>query len=468
MSKSAAILFVHNEVDTIGWWLAHHATVGFSTLIVCDDHSTDGTGAVLSNAASLYDIRVQSSDVTLTTRLDRQKRFHEQALKQGQDEFDWMMILAADEYLHFETARSVAEFTANATEAVLPVNWCLFGSSGRQVPSAFSPVETYTRHGLLNLPDHRVVRHLVQPRQIGGNPPDPFAALERDANWTESRILHFAASDRESFLRRNSSASPEKAWQNFDRNDAEYTGASRWLPESRRIASSIVQASLTDLYWRLKGTITHKDKAILEELELSPSQLTVPLPHRSTPRFRFCTLGQTQRLMLDTQTGSLASVGAGDMNFGRYNALILALEVSETSAWNACIFAENPLSGRYLPLSGSPALLPMVPLRIMTADNLILSPVNGEKIHIALADHPPTSIEATTALYSRMTGFMVLTAEGHNLAGLLRGIDRLPAPDASALGCAIAMLPFEEAARLSLTFPGLVPQNVMPLRPLQP
>lgn len=467
MSKSAAILFVHNEVDTIGWWLAHHATIGFSTLIVCDDHSTDGTAAVLSNAATLYDIRVHSSDTTLPERLDRQTRFHEMALEQGRNEFDWMMILAADEYLHFETARSVAEFTAAASASMLPVNWCLFGSSGRTVPSPFSPVETFTRHGLLSLPDHRVVRHLVQPRRIGNTLPDPFSALERNATWSDSRILHFAAGDHESFLRRNSSATPDKAWQNFDRNDAEYTGASRWLPESRRIASSIVQASLTDLYWRLKATVTHADRAVLQDLGLTPAQLSAPSSRRTPPQFHFCMLGQTKQLMRDMQTGSLVSVGAGEMNFGRYNPLIMALEVSDGDVWNACLFTENPLPGRYLSLPGSPTLLPMVPLHVMIAENTVLSPVSGEEIRIAIPDHALTKIDAATALYTRMTSFMVLTAEDHGLADLLRGIDRLPAPDASALGCAIAMLDPEDAERLAQTFPGLIPRSLMPVRPPQ-
>lgn len=462
MSKSAAILFVHNEVDTIGWWLAHHATIGFSTLIVCDDHSTDGTGAVLSNAATLYDIRVQSSDTTLPASLDRQTRFHKQALEQGKSEFDWMMILAADEYLHFENAGSVTEFTAAITTATFPVNWCLFGSSGHQVPSAFSPVETFTRHGLLGLPDHRVVRHFVQPRQTGSELPNPFSELERNATWDKSRILHFAAGDHESFLRRDSSATPEKAWQNFDRNDAEYTRASRWLPESRRIASSIVQASLTDLYWRLKSAMIHADKAVLQDLGLTPAQLSVPSSDRASPRFRFCVLGQEKRLMLDMQTGSFASVGPEDTNFGRYNPLIMALEMSEADVWHACLFTENPLPGRHLSIPGSPTLLPSVPLTVMIAENRILSPVSGEDIHIALPDHALTDIESTIALYSRMTPFMVLTAEGHTLAGLLRGLDRLPAPDASALGCAIAMLPSAEAQRLVQTFPGLVPRSILP------
>ncbi len=467
MSKSAAILFVHNEVDTIGWWLAHHAAIGFSTLIVCDDHSTDGTGTVLSNSATLYDIRVQSSDTTLNGRLERQTRFHTTALEQGKGEFDWMMILAADEYLHFETARSVAEFTAGASTPMIPVNWCLFGSSGLKAPSPFPPVETFTRHGLLNLPDHRIVRHLVQPRHIGNSLPDPFSEFQRDASWSESRILHFAASDHESFLRRNSSATPEQAWQNFDRNDAEYTGAIRWLPESRRIASSITQASLTDLYWRLKAAITHADRAVLQSLGLTPAQLSVPSPRQPPPQFRFCTLGQSRQLMMDMQTGSFASIGAGDANFGRYNPLIMVLEVSETDVWNACLFTENPLPGRYLPLPGSPTLLPMVPLHVMVAENTVLSPVSGEKIRIAIPDHTLTDIDATMPLYTRMTSFMVLTAEGHGLIDLLRGIDRLAAPDASALGCAIAMLSPQDAERLAEAFPGLIPQNVMPARALQ-
>ncbi|GBR68415.1 glycosyltransferase family 2 protein [Gluconobacter kanchanaburiensis] len=462
MSKSAAILFVHNQVDTIGWWLAHHATIGFSTLIVCDDHSTDGTSTVLSNAATLYDIRVQSSDSTLPTRLERQILFHKKALEEGQDEFDWMMILAADEYLHFDTARSVAEFTAGPAGATIPVNWCLFGSAGRHEPSAFSPVETFTRHGLLSLPDHRVIRQFVRPRQIGGSLPDPFSALDQEPNWNESRILHFAAGDRQSFLREDPSTTPEDAWHHFDRNDAEYTGAIRWLAQSRRIASGITQASLTDLYWRLKAAITHGDRLILQQLGITPAQLSEPSSQTSPPQFRFCMLGQEKHLMLDMQTGAFASVGADDTNFGRYNRLIMGIEASGTDAINACLFTENPLPERHLSIPGSPSLLPAVPLRIQIDTNMVLSPVSGEKVHIPVPDHALTDIEPTNTLYSRMMPFMILTAEGHDLPGLLRGIDRLPAPDASALGCAIAMLPRTQAQRLVDAFPGLVPRNVLP------
>ncbi|KXV29661.1 hypothetical protein AD936_18320, partial [Gluconobacter japonicus] len=116
MLKTAAVLFVHNEVDNIGWWISHHRAIGFSTLIICDDHSTDGTWTVLSSAASFHDIRLHRSDAHIPDRLERQNAFQEKALRDGRSAFDWMMILAADEYLHFEASTSLEDFLSSATD----------------------------------------------------------------------------------------------------------------------------------------------------------------------------------------------------------------------------------------------------------------------------------------------------------------------------------------------------------------
>ncbi|EHH67614.1 glycosyltransferase family 2 protein [Gluconobacter morbifer] len=464
MLKTAAVLFVHDEADTIGWWLAHHAALGFSTLVVCDDGSTDGTTTVLSNASSFYDVRIRRADPSLANRLDRQTRFQETFLKSEAAEFDWVMFLAADEYLHLESAPSLPDFLETATADDIRFNWCLFGSSGRKTPSPFSPVETYTRHALISMTDHRVVRSIMRPRQADTPRPlpDPFCAIGQNADWQYGRILHFAASDPETFNRRQSSATPQAAWRHFDRNDAVYTGAARWLTETKNIAASIQQAGLIDLYWQLRGAVVHSDRTILERLGLSTQDLTTPPATRNPARFRFFRLNGAQKPVLDTSTGQILTIPSGSPEPERYVSLVLAVETTQQGTAFACLFPEVPVQGKFFALPGSPVLLAATPLRLSPGHASALCAVTGSRINLALSAGSLEELDATFSLRDRLTALMVLTAEGHTLPALLRGIDRLPAPDATALGCAIAALPPADADRVARAFPGLVPLSIRP------
>ncbi len=464
MPKTAAVLFVHNEADNIGWWLSHHATLGFSTLIVCDDHSTDGTWTILSNAASFYDIRLQRSDKTISDRLERQIAFQKAVFENGRHEFDWMMILAADEYLHLEHASSLHDFLSASEGQSIPVNWCLFGSNGHEVPSPFAPSEAFTHHALLGTADHRVTRTLFPMTRFEGALPDPFKRVSSHADWSQARVLHYAAGDHQSFFQRNPSEAAEEAWKHFNRNDAVETGPQRWLSETRRIAAALVQSGLTDLYWRLRQTVLQHDEATLEKLGLMASDL-VAGDESTFSDFQFYAFGETQPFVLDLHSEKLIALQATDLDPTRHVRMILAVEVSAASPCPAFLFPERPCPAPCLSIAGSPSLLAALPLRFNPADQCITSAITGQSVHIETPDLTLVSQEATSELYARLTTLMVLSQGGHTLDALLRGIERLPAPDATALGCAIAMLSPAEAARLALAFPGLVPLSVRPVSP---
>ncbi|WP_081775882.1 glycosyltransferase family 2 protein [Asaia platycodi] len=50
MASAAAVLFVQNDADDIGWWMAYHLALGFDALIIIDDHSIDGTWEIIQSA----------------------------------------------------------------------------------------------------------------------------------------------------------------------------------------------------------------------------------------------------------------------------------------------------------------------------------------------------------------------------------------------------------------------------------
>ncbi|MFT8353150.1 MAG: glycosyltransferase family 2 protein [Gluconobacter japonicus] len=467
MLKTAAVLFVHNEVDNIGWWISHHRAIGFSTLIICDDHSTDGTWTVLSSAASFHDIRLHRSDAHIPDRLERQNAFQEKALRDGRSAFDWMMILAADEYLHFEESTSLEDFLSSVTDNTQPVHWCLFGSNGHEEPSPFAPTQAFTRHAPLETADHRVIRTFIRAEDYEGPVPDPLSCLNFAPNWSRARILHYAAGDRRSFLKRHSSATPENAWNHFNRNDVLDTSAQRWLRQTRQFAASIVQAGLTDLYWRLRQMIVRNDEDAFAKLGLNSSVL---FEHEdvSFPDFKFYALGQTTQLALDLDTEDLVTLETTALDAARYVRLLLMIETSAPALHPTYLITERLCAVSCLDVEQSPCLLPIVPLKLDPEKRLIASPLTGQDVALPIPDQALVKQMPSAELSSRITALTVLCQGGHTLAALLRGLERLPTPDATALGCAIAMLPPEDAERLSEAFPGLVPRNIRPAKYASP
>ncbi|GAN90692.1 hypothetical protein Gbfr_021_019 [Gluconobacter frateurii M-2] len=464
MLKTAAVLFVHNEVDNIGWWISHHRAIGFSTLIICDDYSTDGTWTVLSSASSFHDIRLHRSNTNFPDRLARQTAFQEEVFNEGKSEFDWMMTLAADEYLHLEADISLEHFLSSIPEDVQPVHWCLFGSNGHEVPSPFAPTQIFTRHATLETADHHVTRALVRPDRHNGQIPDPFSRLTHAPDWSRARILHYAAGDRHSFLKRQSSTTPEEAWSHFNRNDVLDTSAHRWVRQTRQFAASIVQACLTDLYWQLRQIVIRNDEELLAKLGLSPSVLFEDQDF-SFPEFTFYAFGQDAQLALDLETEDLVTVETTALDTARYVRLLLMVETSAPAPYPAYLLTERLCSVSCLNIEHSPCLLPTVPLQLAPEERLVRSPLTGQKVALQTPGDALLKQEPSTELSRRATALRVLCQDGHSLVALLRGIEKLPTPDAAALGCAIAMLPYAEASRLAKAFPGLVPLNVRPVSP---
>lgn len=464
MLKTAIVLFVHNEVDNIGWWLSHHRAIGFSTLIVCDDHSTDGTWTVLSNAAAFYDIRLYRSDLAFENRLERQTAFHATVLQAARTEFDWIVALAADEYFHLETAPSLDDFLATTDETTIPVHWCLFGSNGHDAPSPFPPTQAFTRHAPLETADHRVTRFFIRSAQWESGFPDPFSRLTQEADWSKARILHYAAGNRQSFFQRPSSETPEESWAHFDRNNVLDMSPQKWLAQTRQFAASIIQSGLTDLYWQLRQMVIRNDEDELAVLGLSSPDLLESSAF-SFPDFKFYALGQTAQLALNFENEEITRLEVEALDSEQYVRLLLAVETSAPAPHPAYLITEQPCGVSSLNIAASPSLLPSIPLRLDIQKQRVFSPLTQQDVPLDLSETPLVLQPSSAELINRITRLRVLCQGGHSLTELLRGIERLPTPDATALGCAIAMLPPEEANRLAHAFPGLVPLNIRPVSP---
>ena len=461
MCRTAAVLFVHDAAKDIGWWIAHHAAVGFSTLLICDDHSTDGTWDVLTNAATFYDIRLTRSDNSLKTRPERQEAFFKAAREQL--EFDWTIALASDEYF-LPNGQSLIELLQSAGQAdIIPVNWCVYGRDEKTDSEGFSPLEAFQKRAPKNFPDHRVVRHLVRSACSPEKLPHPLDHINFAPDWSAARILHYAGSNLHERMLLGDPSITQNACTYFDRNDITDAPDHHIVQSSYRVAASIIHAMLTDLHWRLKRAISPASEHELAELlhDNPPPKTTLP-----NEPVEFHVLIDTltgNRLFIDGLTGNLRPLDLTQIDVLQDNPVILAIEGTEGREKNALLFPRYPLPEPAIRVSGSPTLLATIPLRQNT-DGLLTSPVTDRPV--SLGDHPfrLAPIPSDPDLLQRMSTFHALTKRGNTLISLLSGIDNLPTPDPGALGCAIAYLPAADVQILSRLFPGLVSRTVMPAR----
>ena len=96
MSRVALCAIVKNEARDIAEWLAYHTLLGFDTIIVFDNGSTDGTDAILEQAGKTLPVQVRP-----WPRRDPryQTAAYEEACRELAGQFDWVAFFDADEFL---------------------------------------------------------------------------------------------------------------------------------------------------------------------------------------------------------------------------------------------------------------------------------------------------------------------------------------------------------------------------------
>ncbi|MCX5620284.1 glycosyltransferase family 2 protein [Bombella pollinis] len=281
MPRTAALLCIHNEAHRLPWWMAHHLALGFSALLVCDDHSTDGSRELLTQAARHYDIRIIETDAQDTDALHRREAGLNSLIQREHEHFDWMLPLAIDEYF-LPTQSTLSAFFADieqhmGTEAFLqtasiPINWCIMGLGKWHNQSLTGPIPhpraLFTTHAAENFTDHRVTRDFFRPT-ANQTLPNPFARLQTPPNWSKARILHDAAAN---------SHTPQTR-RYFDRNEHSFPQGQQHLSQSLTIAARFIQGLIAGECYALQNQ---------DELKAShnPSSKTKTPPMLA--RFQLC------------------------------------------------------------------------------------------------------------------------------------------------------------------------------------
>jgi hypothetical protein len=154
---------VRNEEEAIAEWMAYHLGIGFDTLLVYDNGSTDETPQLIAKMSEVGDVRCREWH----PRTPRwQAKAYEDAIERFGAEFEWLFFIDADEFVLPLTHRSIHSVMATFTSDVAAVafNWLMYGSSGlERQPEGSLVIEAFQRHSEPEWQPNGQVKSAVRP-----------------------------------------------------------------------------------------------------------------------------------------------------------------------------------------------------------------------------------------------------------------------------------------------------------------
>lgn len=163
--KLAACVIVKNEGDGILEWGLYHHLIGFETLIIVDDSSTDHTSDEIAKLARFCDVRLQKYNRLLG---DTQHETYYRVCSKHQGEFDWIAFIDADEFIFSPHDQHIHPFLQQHQHAsAIGLPWLFFGSSGHQTKPNDLVLSAYTKRAHFHkFSPHLHVKMIVRPGKV--------------------------------------------------------------------------------------------------------------------------------------------------------------------------------------------------------------------------------------------------------------------------------------------------------------
>ncbi len=304
--KIAVVVFVRNEYPDFCTWLAWYLALGVDTIIVYDDHSTDGTWEAAIAASRAFDVRPFRTDISVQPFTARQREVYLGAVREFREEFDWIGFLDADEFLQLRDDLNLPSFLARFPDAAaVAISWCIYGSNSHLLKPEATTVEAFTRHALPQFEHNRSVKSFVRPRlvvdrwrdphtfEIGDKPyVDPQGARMRwggpgaiahDPDWSTAKLMHFIPRSMEHFIERIRRRSDLRGvtneyWNVFDKNDLEDREPLGRLPRVRKelflIVGEVMRAFCQSLSASAEMGGNDQEAAVASRSEVVPHLVT--------------------------------------------------------------------------------------------------------------------------------------------------------------------------------------------------
>ena len=162
--KTAVCAIAKDEERDLPEWLAYQFVIGFDSVIVFDNNSTDGTTARVRSAASAQDVRL----VAWPTQDElAQKNAYEHCIRVFGAEFDWIAFLDIDEFLCFQRFHSLKDMLDRLSKhSAVAINWAMFGSSGHNTYTSGLVIEDFVMRATSEFAPNRHVKSIVRPQKV--------------------------------------------------------------------------------------------------------------------------------------------------------------------------------------------------------------------------------------------------------------------------------------------------------------
>ena len=159
--RSAIVAIVKNEQDHIAEWVIYNLELGFSSVIIYDNQSTDATKTILLKLVGRIDIQVVDWP---STESNYQLMAYDDALARFGKSYRWMAFIDTDEYFVPAPGSSLASiFAANDDHDALAVSWSVFGSSGHEAKPTGLLIENFTHRSHEDFGPNCHIKSIVNP-----------------------------------------------------------------------------------------------------------------------------------------------------------------------------------------------------------------------------------------------------------------------------------------------------------------
>jgi len=171
--RIAACVIVKNEGDAILEWGLYHHLIGFDSLLIFDDASTDHTLAEIEKLRKYCHVVVEPFEKELG---NDQVRVYRRTCHLYRDDYDWIAFIDADEFIfsphsgHDNPNQSgnFKEFlAAHSGAAAVALPWLIFGSSGHKNKPCDLVLSSYTSRAQFNqFAPQKHVKSLIRPEKL--------------------------------------------------------------------------------------------------------------------------------------------------------------------------------------------------------------------------------------------------------------------------------------------------------------
>ncbi len=260
-SRSAIVAVVKNEQDSIAEWVIYSLEIGFDTVIVYDNGSTDKTKRVLQQMVGKVNLLVVDWPVS---EPNYQLAAYDDALAKYGCGYRWMAFIDTDEYFVPAAGNSLRRLlSANIAHDALAISWSVFGSSGHEAKPGGLLIESFTNRSRVDFGPNLHIKSIVNPArtircinphlfEIQGEYKDlegkPFAWFNsiglKIPDYSKGKLHHYFVRSREHWTEKlargyhDTERSPS-LFSTYDRNEIYDESAALFAPAVKAVMGAL-------------------------------------------------------------------------------------------------------------------------------------------------------------------------------------------------------------------------------------